>query len=231
MSSVDLTREAFNSKQVCALTGITFRQLDYWDRQGLAKPSLSPASGRGSRRLYAYADLLALQAVKRLRDFGISLQKVRKCVRYLRKHLPGIGRPLTYCVLLTDGDAVYLVKNPREMVDTTKQQGQYAWVQIMIDEIDHAMRARVEELVTPRVETVTVGEYAYQVQVEPDKEGGGYVAEVAGLPGCITQGDTVDEILLNAEEAIELWLEAHDELEAEGIKVRMRRQRRGKASA
>jgi predicted RNase H-like HicB family nuclease len=59
-----------------------------------------------------------------------------------------------------------------------------------------------------RVEEIVVGQCAYQVKIEPDEEGGGYVAEVPRLPGCITQGDTLEEVLEMAEDAIRAYLEA-----------------------
>lgn len=44
-----------------------------------------------------------------------------------------------------------------------------------------------------------------QVVVHED-ESGGYWAEVPALPGCMTQGETMDEVLANVREAIEGWL-------------------------
>jgi predicted RNase H-like HicB family nuclease len=45
-----------------------------------------------------------------------------------------------------------------------------------------------------------------QVILIPD-ETGGYVVEVPSLPGCYSQGETVDEALANIKEAIDLYLE------------------------
>ena len=42
--------------------------------------------------------------------------------------------------------------------------------------------------------------------IHPAEEGG-YWAEVPALPGCITEGDTMEEILINLKDAIEGWLE------------------------
>jgi predicted RNase H-like HicB family nuclease len=42
-------------------------------------------------------------------------------------------------------------------------------------------------------------------------EEGGYWAEVPALPGCVSQGETVDELRSNIREAIEGWLMAEDE--------------------
>jgi predicted RNase H-like HicB family nuclease len=45
-------------------------------------------------------------------------------------------------------------------------------------------------------------------------EEGGFWAEVPALPGCLTQGETLDELQANLREAIELWLSVDDELTA-----------------
>lgn len=46
----------------------------------------------------------------------------------------------------------------------------------------------------------------YTVILEQEKDGG-YVAFVPALPGCVTQGDTRDEVLRNIREAMELYIE------------------------
>lgn len=46
-----------------------------------------------------------------------------------------------------------------------------------------------------------------QVILYPDHEGGGWVAEVPSLPGCISQGDTREEVLTNVRDAIRTWVE------------------------
>ena len=233
MRTIRLEKEAFNTRQACTVTGITRKQLLYWDAKGLVRPSIRPASGRGSQRLYNYADLLALGLVKNLRDQGISLQKMRKCVLFLRTHLPDIAQPLNYCALITDGNTVYLVEDEKTLIDTVKRQGQRAFLQLSIAAIDRELRDKVMRLTAKRVENLTVGEYTYQVEIEPDVECGGYVAEVAGLPGCITDGDTLEDALENAKDAVVCWLEAHRDLERRGIVIPIKkpRRRRKKASA
>jgi len=68
------------SPEVCAATGITYRQLDYWVRTGLVSPSITRSDGPGIYRLYSPDDLARLRAIKVLIDFGVSLQKVRQIV-------------------------------------------------------------------------------------------------------------------------------------------------------
>jgi predicted RNase H-like HicB family nuclease len=46
-----------------------------------------------------------------------------------------------------------------------------------------------------------------QVIIYPDREDGGWVAEVPSLPGCVSDGQTVQEAISNVRDAIEAWLE------------------------
>lgn len=66
-------------------------------------------------------------------------------------------------------------------------------------------------------ETIIVDGLPYKVELEPDLESGGYVAEVAGLPGCITQGEDIEELLDNAADAIATYLQAMDDLRKRGV--------------
>ena len=44
----------YRGPTACAATGITYRQLDYWARTGLVEPSVRPAYGSGTQRLYSF---------------------------------------------------------------------------------------------------------------------------------------------------------------------------------
>jgi len=46
----------------------------------------------------------------------------------------------------------------------------------------------------------------YTVILEPNQDESGYTASVPALPGCISAGDTLEEALENARDAIELWI-------------------------
>jgi len=47
----------------------------------------------------------------------------------------------------------------------------------------------------------------YPITVYPDREEGGYVAEIKDLPGCLRKGDTLEETMNNIAEACQLWIE------------------------
>jgi DNA-binding transcriptional MerR regulator len=74
----------FRGPQVCNIVGITYRQLDYWARTDLLRPSISDAQGSGTQRIYSYTDLLQLKVIKQLLDAGISLRSTRKAIDCLR---------------------------------------------------------------------------------------------------------------------------------------------------
>ncbi len=94
--------------------GISYRQLDYWDRTGLVQPTVRHASGSGSQRLYAFRDILVLKLVKRLLDTGVSLQQIRLAVDQLRA--AGFG-DLAKITLMSDGARVYLCTTQDEVID------------------------------------------------------------------------------------------------------------------
>jgi len=51
----------------------------------------------------------------------------------------------------------------------------------------------------------------YRVVLEPQEEEGGYTVYVPTLPGCVSQGETVDEVIQNIKEAIEIYVESLNE--------------------
>ncbi|PFG28754.1 transcriptional regulator, MerR family protein [Corynebacterium renale] len=98
----------------CQVAGITYRQLDYWARTNLVKPSIRSARGSGSQRLYSFRDILVLKIVKRLLDTGISLQNIRQAVERLRDR--GV-EDLAGITLVSDGATVYECRSANEVID------------------------------------------------------------------------------------------------------------------
>jgi DNA-binding transcriptional MerR regulator len=82
-----VSEAGYSGTLAAKLVGISYRQLDYWARTDLVRPSLADASGSGSRRRYSYRDLLELRVIKTLLDAGIRLESVREVFAYLRQHV------------------------------------------------------------------------------------------------------------------------------------------------
>ena len=112
--------QGYRAPQVKEIVGISYRQLDYWDRTGLVNPSIKGAEGSGSQRLYGFQDLLQLRVIKQLLDAGVSLQQVRKAIDYLRVHLKTQPESLN---LMSDGSRIYAMDSPEEIFDLL-QRGQ-----------------------------------------------------------------------------------------------------------
>ncbi len=103
----------YRGPTACAAAGITYRQLDYWARTGLVEPSVRPAYGSGTQRLYSFRDVVVLKIVKRLLDTGVALQNIRTAVQHLRTwHTADVAR----LTLMCDGATVYECTSPDEVV-------------------------------------------------------------------------------------------------------------------
>lgn len=96
------------------VVGITYRQLDYWARTELVVPTVRPAGGSGTSRLYGFRDILELKIVKRLLDTGVSLQQIRTAVEHLRTRGT---TDLSQVTLMSDGASVYECTSNDEVID------------------------------------------------------------------------------------------------------------------
>jgi DNA-binding transcriptional MerR regulator len=124
MSNTDTTDNnpslGFRSPQVCSVVGITYRQLDYWDRSGLLGPSLQQATGSGTQRLYTFQDIVTLRVVKRLKDAGTSLHKIRTAFEQLDDEVGEDWRE-SDITLLSDGSSIFAARSDEEVIDLLKR--------------------------------------------------------------------------------------------------------------
>lgn len=129
----------YSGKSTAEIVGITYRQLDYWARTDLIRPSMTDASGSGSRRQYTYRNLLELKVVKNLLDSGIRLEQVREVFAYLQDEL---GEDVATANLVVNGSQPMLVRSGEEVIDLLKNgQGVLNILPLsgVIDELDEAI--------------------------------------------------------------------------------------------
>jgi predicted RNase H-like HicB family nuclease len=196
----------FNTKAIEKVTGLTPRQIDYWDKTHFIKPSIAEAKGYGSARLYSFTDLVQMKVAKTLIDKGITLQKIRKSITYLKKNMPDVDEPLSELKFLTDGNTVFVITgDDRQIVDTLKK-GQLVFA-IALGDLIEELKGKVIDIEKERRYTVTARAHRYPVILRADTEDGGYWGECPSLPGCASQGDTIEEALDMAKDAIEGHLE------------------------
>jgi DNA-binding transcriptional MerR regulator len=143
----------YRGPTACTAAGITYRQLDYWARTGLVEPSVRPASGSGSQRLYGFRDILVLKVVKRLLDTGISLQQIRAAVEHLRER--GSAN-LAEVTLMSDGVSVYEFTSADDVVDLLQGgQGVFA---IALGRVWQEVEGDLARLPGERAEGETAGD-------------------------------------------------------------------------
>lgn len=182
---------AYNVDTVIELTGLTARQIRYWDTTGLVSPSLQRAKGRGSKRLYSFEDLVELRTVARLLTAGISLQRVRNVVAYIVR-VRDVARPLASLRFLVDGNDVFVSSDDTLRWENALRSGQILLI-VPVDEIWRATEVDVRGIGESTTGKVKVGNKEFNVTYEPDLEDGGWVVECTDIPGCVSQGDNMTE--------------------------------------
>jgi DNA-binding transcriptional MerR regulator len=130
--------EGYRGPQVCKVVGITYRQLDYWARTNLLRPSLADASGSGSQRRYSYEDILELKVIKQLLDAGVNLKQARKAIECLRD----AGEDLATANLVLVGERSILTRSDEGIIDLLRGgQGVFNVVPLagLVDEVQAAI--------------------------------------------------------------------------------------------
>jgi DNA-binding transcriptional MerR regulator len=152
-----MTTEGFSGREAADIVGITYRQLDYWARTDLIRPSLADAKGSGSRRRYSYQNLVELKMIKTLLDAGQKLERVRAAFHYIRD----LGDDLTSAQLVIAGDSVILVRDGEDLIDVVnKHQGQGVLNLLAMDGVAQQVEEAVIEIQARRDELLGGGEAA-----------------------------------------------------------------------
>jgi DNA-binding transcriptional MerR regulator len=138
------TDEGYSGPEVCRVVGITYRQLDYWARTDLVRPSLADARGSGTQRRYSYQDLVRLKVVKSLLDAGVKLQAARSAIDYLREDL-GESQWETASLVLDGSNSVF-VRDGEALVDLVRK-GQGVLNIVPLGSMVHELDAAIVELV------------------------------------------------------------------------------------
>ena len=133
--------DGYSGKRAALIVGITYRQLDYWARTDLVRPSLADASGSGSRRRYSYRNLLELKIIKNLLDAGIRLESVRLAFTELRQR---VGLDITSAHLVISGSAVVLCRGD-ELIDLV-QRGQGVFNILPLGGVKEQLDAAIHEI-------------------------------------------------------------------------------------
>jgi DNA-binding transcriptional MerR regulator len=115
--------DGFSTGEAVRITGVSFRNIDYWARTKFIGPSIEDAKGTGTERRYSFSDLLALCVARQLREAGISTQSLRRVVDFLRAR-KGTANPLAECHLVVTGSDVQVANSPEKMMSALRRPGQ-----------------------------------------------------------------------------------------------------------
>jgi DNA-binding transcriptional MerR regulator len=148
MTSRDDT--GFSGTAAARIVGISYRQLDYWARTDLVRPSLTEAAGSGSRRQYSYRDLLELRVIKSLLDAGIKLEAVRDAFGYLRTH---VTDDIASAHLVISGGQVVLCQGD-ELIDVVRN-GQGVLNVLTLGNVKESLDRHIDRLADATVEAPT----------------------------------------------------------------------------
>lgn len=96
-------KSTFTPKEVVKIIGISYRQIQYWDKTNFIRPSYR---SHGKYRQYTFSDLVQMRVAKMLRDRDVSIQRLRKIIKGLRDLLPRINFSLSECSLLIEGEKI-----------------------------------------------------------------------------------------------------------------------------
>ncbi len=199
----------FGAKIVKHITGVSRMQLQHWDKSGIVQPSIKSGTGKGSRREYSFKDLVQLKMAKRLRDEGISLQKIKKATEFLRKNFPDLKAPLAELRFVTDGTEIFVLTHDSKVIlDALKEQLVFSFA---LGDLIETLKGLLKSLEMSREYTVIVQGMEFTVMLIPDMDDGGYTVRSKEIPAAITQGETVQEALGNICDAIELCLSTESE--------------------
>lgn len=152
--SNDVIEQGFSGTATARIVGITYRQLDYWARTELVRPSLTDAAGSGSRRLYGYRDLLELRVIKSLLDAGIKLESVRDAFEYLRQY---VTEDIASAHLVINGGNVLLCQGD-ELIDIMRN-GQGVLNVLALG----GVKASLDQHITSDAQAATVAKQAQAV--------------------------------------------------------------------
>jgi len=130
----NLAEKEFTSSEISEVTGVSLRQLQWWDEQKVVSPR-----HEGHKRVYLAEEAVEIAVIAELRRKGFSLQKIRRVLRFLQKEM---GKRLGEIFsagsdmhLVTDGKSIYLEGNNESIIDILKNADQPMFLVCVTDQV------------------------------------------------------------------------------------------------
>lgn len=130
----DLAGRQFTSSEISEITGVSLRQLQWWDEQKVVSPR-----HEGHKRVYLPEEAIEIAVIAELRRKGFSLQKIRSVLRFLQKEM---GKRLSDILdassdmhIVTDGKRIYLEQENETIIDILKNADQPMFLVCVTDQV------------------------------------------------------------------------------------------------
>lgn len=139
----NLTGKEFTSSEISEVTGVSLRQLQWWDEQKVVSPR-----HEGHKRVYLAEEAIEIAVIAELRRKGFSLQKIRRVLRFLQKEM---GKRLSEILgadsdmhLVTDGKSIFLESDNDTIIDILKNADQPMFLVCVTDQVKRLGAGPVE---------------------------------------------------------------------------------------
>ena len=113
-------QQGYTGPEVCKITGISYRQLDHWTTSSHIQASIRNLKGSGFHRIYSFQDIIQIKLVNKLREAGVSLQKIRIALKNIDSIL-GDNINISDVSVFSDGKSIYVISDNDQMIDLLKK--------------------------------------------------------------------------------------------------------------
>jgi DNA-binding transcriptional MerR regulator len=205
-----MSDQGFRTGLVSRLVGLSYKQIDHYDRAGLVRPEVRKAAGRGSRRQYSRTNLIELLVIKRLLERGLFLWDIRRALAEVRRRYPKVERPLSELKFRTDGATIY-IDDPGSGTPVDLLHPEQPVIPVAVKDAAKEIERAISEYENHRIEQMKVKGRTYLIEIVNDTESRGMIARCPELLGISIKGETLEEALRRIRERI---IETLDKLAA-----------------
>jgi DNA-binding transcriptional MerR regulator/predicted RNase H-like HicB family nuclease len=201
-----LLASSFTTSQASRITGASARMLAHWDRIGLIHPTARRASGKGSKRLYSFSDLIVIRTIHQLRQANCPLSRIHSAVKALRSRRPETcsSEALAELTLVTNGKSVLLLDSNKQLLDVLTRQVMWC---VPLGQLILDTSQRVGNSEIGWKEPVVVRGRHFQLVVQREPSQNTFVARCSGMRGVLHRSESPSEAISRAKEAIASVLE------------------------
>jgi DNA-binding transcriptional MerR regulator len=143
-SATSFANQSFTSSEISDCTGVSLRQLQWWDEQKVVSPR-----HEGHKRIYQAEEAIEIAVIAELRRKGFSLQKIRLVLRFLQKEMAKRITEITKADqewhLVTDGKNISMERDSDKIIDIIKSADQPMFLVSVTDQV-----TRLGSVLAPR---------------------------------------------------------------------------------